>query len=456
MITKQRTTRWSALLLAGLAVTAAGCDSLTDVEERDTLPPEAIANAAGANALYLAAVQTFVWALNGDGGGGTEGQVLISGMLADEFRHSGTFSTRVDYDMRASDLNNSTLALAFRNLHDGRVEAHRAISAISALPDFDAATDDRIPELNNAIGIIFLTSAQNYCNGIPFSNYDGATLIPGEQLTNVQMVDSSAVYFDRALAGAGGSGSLNHHVARLMKARGMILKSRSNLGAAASLVATVPTTMMAPFFHADTPINLRNGIYVFNVQNERWTVAHRDGGNGLPFLGDDAINASLADPRVPWKRDGSDVGFDNTTPQYDLQIYKTNTATSTYGLGIEARLIEAEADLEAGATQAWLDKLNNLRATVTGLAPLSDPGSDAARVDLMFSERAFWLFARGTRLMDLRRLVRQYGRNSEDVFPSGSYFKGGTYGPDVNLPVPTVENQNPLYASGIACLDRNA
>ncbi|MEZ4588773.1 MAG: hypothetical protein R2909_20550 [Gemmatimonadales bacterium] len=242
-----------------------------------------------------------------------------------------------------------------------------------------------------------------------------------------------------------------------MKARGMMLKGRSNLAAAATLVAGVPTSMMAPFYHADTPTNLRNGIYVFNVQNERWTVAHNDGGNGLPFRGaGDGTDPAQADPRVPWKRDGSDVGFDNNTPQYDLQIYTTNTSTSTYGLGVEARLIEAEADLEAGAVQSWLDKLNNLRATVTGLAPLTDPGTANGRVDLMFSERAFWLFARGTRLMDLRRLVRQYGRGSEDVFPSGSYFKGGTYGPDVNLPVPTVENQNPLYASGIACLDRNA
>ncbi|MEZ4589412.1 MAG: hypothetical protein R2909_23800 [Gemmatimonadales bacterium] len=58
--------------------------------------------------------------------------------------------------------------------------------------------------------------------------------------------------------------------------------------------------------------------------------------------------------------------------------------------------------------------------------------------------------------MDLRRMVRQYGRNAETIFPSGSFFKGGTYGPDVNFAVPTVENQNPLYASGIACLDRNA
>jgi hypothetical protein len=42
------------------------------------------------------------------------------------------------------------------------------------------------------------------------------------------------------------------------------------------------------------------------------------------------------------------------------------------------------------------------------------------------------------------------------VFPTGLFFKGGTYGPDVNLPVPTIENQNPLYSGGISCLDRNA
>lgn len=458
MITKQRTTRWSALILAGLAVTAAGCDSLTNVEERDTLPPEAIANAAGANALYLAAVQTFVWAIDGGGDGGTEGQTLISGMLTDEFLHSGTFGTRVDYDMRAADLDNGTLAGVFRNLHDARIEAQRALTAITGLADFDPATDARIPQLNNQIGAIFLVAAQNYCNGIPFSNYDGPDLVPGEQLTNVQMIDSATVYFDRALAGPAGAGNANANLARLLKARGMVMKGRNNLAAAATLVANIPTTATADFYHADTPITLRNGVFVFNVQNERWSVAHRDGGNGLPFRGaGNGTDPTQADPRIPWKRDGNDVGFDNTTPQYDLQIYTTNTTTSFLArLGREARLIEAEADLEAGNTQGWLDKLNALRTTVSGLAPLTDPGDDAGRVTLHFTERAFWLFATGTRLMDLRRMVRQYGRDPETIFPSGAFFKGGTYGPDVNFAVPNREDQNPLYASGIACLDRNA
>jgi hypothetical protein len=90
---------------------------------------------------------------------------------------------------------------------------------------------------------------------------------------------------------------------------------------------------------------------------------------------------------------------------------------------------------------------------VTGLTPLTDPGTAAGRVDLLFRERAFWLYGTGSRLSDLRRMVRQYGRNAETVFPSGAYFRAGTYGTDVNFAVPTVENQNPNFT---ACTDRNA
>ncbi len=41
----------------------------------------------------------------------------------------------------------------------------------------------------------------------------------------------------------------------------------------------------------------------------------------------------------------------------------------------------------------------------------------------------------------------------DNVFPTGSFFKGGTYGLDVNLPVTTNEYQNPNFHG---CLDRKA
>jgi hypothetical protein len=76
-------------------------------------------------------------------------------------------------------------------------------------------------------------------------------------------------------------------------------------------------------------------------------------------------------------------------------------------------------------------------------------------VDQLFRERAFWLFSRGHRLGDLRRLVRQYNRPAASVFPSGSWQGTGTYGRDVNFPIPQAEDNNPNTPTN-SCLDRNA
>lgn len=95
---------------------------------------------------------------------------------------------------------------------------------------------------------------------------------------------------------------------------------------------------------------------------------------------------------------------------------------------------------------------------VPGLAPLADPGpstNDTARVNLVFRERAFWLYMTGHRLGDLRRLVRNYGRASNVTYPVGEYPGGvGSYGNEVVVPVPKAERDlNPRYAG---CFHRNA
>jgi hypothetical protein len=134
------------------------------------------------------------------------------------------------------------------------------------------------------------------------------------------------------------------------------------------------------------------------------------------------------------------------------------TAESPLALvtGIEARMLEAEAQLKAGNDAGALATLNAARATVTGLVPLTDAGSAAARVDQLFRERAFWMFGTGHRVGDLRRLVRQYGRQAGSVFPTGEWHKGGDYGGDVTIPVPQAEENNPNVPAGQTCLDRNA
>jgi hypothetical protein len=98
-----------------------------------------------------------------------------------------------------------------------------------------------------------------------------------------------------------------------------------------------------------------------------------------------------------------------------------------------------------------------VRAT-EGLGPLADTGQSRAELeDLHFRERALWFYSTGHRLGDMRRLIRQYGRGADTVFPSGAYFKGGNYGTDVNFPIPIEEDNNPNTSPlSEGCLDRSA
>jgi hypothetical protein len=90
-----------------------------------------------------------------------------------------------------------------------------------------------------------------------------------------------------------------------------------------------------------------------------------------------------------------------------------------------------------------------------GVATLP-PGKSATdvRVDLMFAERGYWLYLTGHRQGDLRRLMRNYGRPQDHVYPTGPYFGlDPFYGDDVNLPIPNTERLNPHFNG---CLDRGA
>ena len=438
--------------VAGLTALASGClNEIVKVTERDIIPPDAINTPAGATALYAGALREFGIAISGDAGG-TEGQILTAGMMSDEFFFSDTFSTRIDYDMRATALDNGTLAGVFRQLQNARLEAKRAIGALTAT-GAAAAADARLGVMYNRTGAIYLYAAMNYCSGVPFSDLVNGVVTPGTSQTTAQMLTAANAEFDRALGGAAGTNSVNHNTARLLKARSLMLSGGpAQYAAAATLVAGIPTNFRAVNEHSIATPSNENGVFVFNHLSKRWSMAHLDGGNGLPFRGQgDGTNPALADPRLLWTRTG--LGFDNTSPQYNWLGSGARDAALPFGKGEEARLIEAEAALFADDVPTWLSKLNGLRTTVAGLAPLIDPVTPAARIDMLFSERGFWLFGTGVRLSDLRRLVRQYGRAATAVFPNGPYRKGGNYGTDANFPVPTQEElQNP----GAKCLDRNA
>jgi hypothetical protein len=110
-----------------------------------------------------------------------------------------------------------------------------------------------------------------------------------------------------------------------------------------------------------------------------------------------------------------------------------------------------------------LSDLNQLRvlARVPGqVTPvpgtLTDPGTDSARVAMLFSERGYWLFLTGHREGDLRRQLRQYPQwfhSQAQVYPTGTYPALGApeYGSDVTAPIPGSEYLNDSFHG---CINR--
>src|SRR5262249_22924544 len=164
-----------------------------------------------------------------------------------------------------------------------------------------------------------------------------------------------------------------------------------------------------------------------NYLEGRFAVGDQEGTNGLPFV-------SLGDPRLPIIDAGP--GFDGETELFLTTKYSDRNSPTPLALGTEARLIQAEAALAANDVNGFLSNLTDARAHALTYTPdgapnsqvldpppalkSSDvPASAVGRQNLLFTERALDLFLTGHRVGDLRRLVWQYGRSANTVFPIG-------------------------------------
>lgn len=439
-----RTFRTALILAAGAWLLPAGCtslDEIVDVEDPDIVNPRDLQSPAGAVAAFAGGVGDFSLAIVGDNGG-TEGQILVGGLMSDEYIHSGTFPTRLEYERRSINQNgNATLTGVARNLYRARTSLELSTGLLQTYAPTPAS---RIGEAFALAGFTYIFFAETYCSGVPFSTLTEL----GTPKTTAEVLQLAIERFDTALTYAA-TGSIAD-LARVGKARALMNLGRTSFASAATVVAAVPLGFAYSTTHSTTTGRQQNGVHVFNHLSERWSVADQEGGTGLNYR-------SAGDRRVRVTSGG--VGFDATTPQWNLTKYPARTTPVPIATGIEAKLIVAEALLEQGLVTDWLDTLNVLRANLRSLGflgpadttaadtlmPLADPGNAAGRETLMFRERAFWLFATGHRLGDLRRLMRQYGRAEDAVFPTGTHFKGDAYGDDVNIPIPPEELGNPNY-----------
>jgi hypothetical protein len=455
--------RGAAATAIAAALVVAGCtkaDSFLEVTDPDIINPANVASAAGADAVRLGALARLNSSTSGSvlTTSGQESLFMLGGLFSDEYNNGDSFIARQEVDQRIITIQNNFLTDANRAMHRARLAAQQAIGLLKEYNPTGPAAN--VAEMYFVEAFIENMMAEHYCNGLIFSSVvDGAEKY-GSPITTQAAFELALAHADSGLALITGTTTQDVKIKNVLQVtKGRILMNLNRYADAATAVAGVPTSLAYTEQHtANTNPNQQNQIWAYNNNSRRYSVSNNEGGNGLNF-------ATANDPRLPVCLGGDaacraigvtiNTRDDLTQPIYVQRLWTTSASPVTIVSGVEARMIEAEAQLKAGQPAAALATLNAARATVTGLAPLTDPGNDAARVDLVFRERAFWMFSTGHRTGDLRRLVRQYNRPATSVFPTGNWHKGGTYGSDVTVPIPQAEQNNPnLPASASTCIDR--
>ena len=278
--------RARALSTCGLALTLVGCniDQILKVDDPDIV---ILANSpSGAIALKNGVVLRLTQATNGILG--PDALFIFSGMLADEWNSGDTFIQRNTIDQRIWDPTNTFLAGPFRSLNRVRVEGQ---AAIVGLRTYSPTPASNIGLMFALIGYSENLAAELFCNGTPLSNLSGSNAVYGDPLTNDSVFALAIAAADSALANRAGTDSARvRQLASVVKGRALL--NRGQFAAAALAVALVADT-----FHFDVThslVSLDNLVWSLNNDARRYTMADREGGNGLPFF-------SANDPRIPRK-----------------------------------------------------------------------------------------------------------------------------------------------------------
>ncbi|HXG98318.1 MAG: hypothetical protein E6J91_48225 [Deltaproteobacteria bacterium] len=441
-----------AFLVLMIGAPLGGCSDILSTTDPDIILEANSASAALAlkNGVLLRLAQ----ALNGVQG--PDAFFVYSGLVTDEWRSGDTFVQRNNQDQRIWEPTNTFNADPYRRLNRVRLEGKAATTALRHyLPD----SLSLVGRMFALTGYVETLIGENYCNGTPLSDLDGTNIVYGQPLSNDSVLALAIENADSALAQAAlappGDSIQARRVTRLASVvKGRALLDRAQFPAAAAAVAGVPDTFKYQITHS---VNSNtNQIFALNNSARRYTMVDTEGVVGLNFI-------SANDPRLPratGANPATDLIFDSAFPLFvTRQGIWNSTAPVSIVTGVEARLIEAEALLQAGNTAGWLAAINALRIN-TALYPTAQTGftrgpnltaiadtfaSNTSRMKTHFRERAFWMFSTGHRLGDMRRMVRQYAYPADSIYPRGAYYKGGSFGTALMMPVPFEEVNNPNF-----------
>jgi hypothetical protein len=436
----------SATLAVAVTVFAACKTSeVLNVSTPDYLGVDAYSTPAGVDPLRFGVLSDFAFAYDGN----TDGFTVISGDIADEITTTDTFDGRLTVNARRTAEINNEMESEYRKMQQAHLGAATATQTLAAAAP---ALKWQRGEMYVVKGFTEIFFGEGWCAGTAFSSQDGGTTNYGQPNTTQQLFQLAVASFDTAITLADTSKRVLYG-AQLGRARALLALAR--YADAAATVANVPRSFQFLVTHSTASSRENNGMWTGAANGaSRYSVITNEGINGLSYL------QTPADPRMPWTASGR-IGFDGRSTNLPVEDKFGRTTSGIVADGTEAQLDILEARLQGGTQadrDAVFDGLNALRTTNTPAVPAmagSAPTTQDAAVTQLFTERAYWGWLTGKRLGDMRRLVRNYGRDAETVFPTGNLPVPlvGTYGTSTSLMVPFNERNNPNFTG---CLDNKA
>ncbi len=388
-----------------------GCQGLLDVDDPTLVQDKDVANESGANSRRLDAVFQF----------NTHATSLANyvALFTDERQlDEPAYYSNTEFrnlDLRNGEWLGGQFETYLGNWTDIIIRTSIGIGSVRTYSP-DSVRGDFLAQLFGLRGYAALQMAEDLCSGFPINDvindqprFGGPLSTDSATRYALAQIDSSLKYVQDS--------SHFRELARVLKGRALL-----DLGLydqAAVAVTQVPVNFV---YVIERGVGA-NALWMRPsdwINGRRMVVGEKEGTNGLPFV-------SASDPRVPTLFKAVRYN-DPTDSLYDQTKYTHQYAPMTIATGVEAYLIRAEAALKSGDPD-WLALLNTPRreAIIPRMTDLEDPGTPAGRVDLLYRERAFWLYLTGRRLGDLRRLMRNYQRDPQTLFPIGDYPFGGSY-----------------------------
>ena len=377
-------------IAAAIAAMAVGCDLDSVLEVSD---PSRFTTEDLDAPIALPAVANGV---EGDLHNQVSGIVIHTGLLSDEFMHTGTWSQYEDNDLgrrRPGDGESVNQG----NLFEVRTAAANAEERFTRVMGDSAGRTKLMAQVTAAAGWANLLIAMVNCEGV--------TEPLGPAVSDTAMYEAAIPLLQRAISVAQAANQPTYeNFSRAGLARAYLMIGRYDEALAEAQMVPDGFEYAARFSEAGTS----NALVTLNhytenkaagLDSRRWGQVDTTGAKDI-FL--DHFSGQ-EDPRVPLvHRVGNRLGVDGVKKFFSHNKYTERGSDIPMTHWREMRLIEAEVYWHRGDYALAIARMNEVRSSV-GLPDLDNPNTRDGVLDYLLEERFATLFLEGQRANDLYR-----------------------------------------------------